>query len=321
MKEQPFYNHPLVKGTILENIGNTPLIQLRRITKHLPQKIRIFCKLEGMNPGGSVKDRPALQMILDGIESNLLTNDKIILDSTSGNTGIGLALVGNILNFQVELCVPANASHERKCRLEAYGAKIVYTDPLEGSDGALLKARECYKKEPQKYFKPDQYSSPSNPKAHMLTTAPEIWRQTNGKITHFVATIGTTGTIMGHSRFFTSLNRGIKTYACEPDDALHGLEGLKHLESSLVPDLYNKSEIDGTIRVNTETSYELARRLAREEGIFVGQSSGGAIDGALQLADRLISEGTKEAIIVAILPDVGDRYFSKGLWSVKDNIK
>lgn len=306
---------PEYNNTVLKLIGNTPLIRLNKVTSHLPDSIQIYAKLEGVNPGGSIKDRPALQMILDGLRERKLTKDKVILDSTSGNTGIGLAMVGAVLGYAVELCVPANASMERKARLSAYGANVVYTDPLEGSDGAILKAREIFNANPNKYFKPDQYSNLSNPKAHMLSTGPEIWQQTEQKVSHFVASIGTTGTIMGVGRFLKKMNSAIEVHASEPDDAFHGLEGLKHMASSLVPEIYKPEELDGIIATPTDPAYEMARRLAHEEGLFLGQSSGGAAWAAIHLAERLVKQGVSEATIVTIFPDSGDKYYSKGLWT------
>ena len=318
MRNRILENYPeiqkLYKNTIIETIGDTPLLHLSYLTRDLPKEFEIWAKFEGVNPGGSIKDRPALQMLLDGLQSKALTPDKVILDSTSGNTGIGLSLVGNIFKIPVELVVPANASSERKSRMAAYGAKITFTSPMEGSDGALLKARELHKENPGKYFKPDQYANPSNPKAHFVSTGPEIWEQTQGRITHFIACLGTTGTIMGNGRFFKEKNKNIQVLAAEPNDAFHGLEGLKHMASSLKPEIYKPNELDGIIPVPTEPSYELAKRLAREEGIFSGQSSGASVWAALHLAHQLKEQGAKQAVIVCILPDSGEKYYSKGLW-------
>jgi len=302
------------KNSIIKTIGNTPILRLKNIVSHLPDTMEIWVKLEGFNPGGSVKDRPALQMVKDGIESGELTPDKIILDSTSGNTGIALALIGSILKIPVTLCMPSNVSSERKARISAYGAEIVFTSPMEGSDGAIVKAREMYEQNKEKYFKPDQYANPGNPLAHYLTTGPEIWKQTEGRITHFVAAIGTGGTVMGTGRFLKEKNEQIQVYAAEPDDAFHGLEGLKHMESSLVPEIYDARRLDRIVPIPTEPSYHLARRLALEEGIFAGQSSGGAVWAALNVAETLLAKGVKSGVIVTILPDSGDKYYSKGLW-------
>ncbi|MDH4261617.1 MAG: cysteine synthase family protein [Spirochaetia bacterium] len=303
-----------LKNTILETIGNTPIVRINHLTRHLPRGIEVWAKIEGANPGGSVKDRPAMQMIMDGIESGELTSDKVIIDSTSGNTGIALALIGSVLKIPVTLCMPSNVSKERKTKIKSYGAEVIYTSPMEGSDGAILMAREMYAKESKKYYKPDQYANPSNPKAHYISTGPEIWNQLEGRVTHFVATIGTSGTIMGTGKYLLEKNNQIQVYAAEPDDALHGLEGLKHMESSLVPEIYDPSWFSGIIEVPTEPSYEMARLLAKEEGIFSGQSSGGALWSALHLAEKLHKQGVHEAVIVTILPDSGDKYYSKGLW-------
>lgn len=305
---------PKLNNTILETIGKTPLIRLRNMASELPPGIEIWMKVEGANPGGSIKDRPALQMVLDGIADGSLTQEKTILDSTSGNTGIALALIGSVLRLPVTLTLPENVSMERKVKIRAYGADVIYSSPMEGSDGAILLAREIYEKDPQKYFKPDQYANPSNPKAHYLTTGPEVWEQTGGRVTHFIAAIGTSGTIMGTGRFLKEKNKNIQVIAAEPDDAFHGLEGLKHMESSLVPAIYRPQELDEIIGIPTEPSYDLVRQLAREEGVFAGQSSGGAVWAALNLAKRLAAQGQKEAVIVTVLPDSGDKYYSKGLW-------
>ena len=302
------------RHTLLSSIGNTSLVQLTKITAHLPSGIQIWAKMENRNPGGSIKDRAALQMILDGIESGELTPDKVILDSTSGNTGIALAMIASVIDCPVELCIPENVSRERKDRLNAHGAKIIYTSPMEGSDGAIIEANEYFKKNPERYFKPDQYGNPSNPKAHYLTTGPEVWDQTQGKVTHFVATLGTTGTIMGTGRFLKEKNESIQIIAAEPDDAFHGLEGLKHMKSSIIPPIFKPDSIDEFIPIPTEPSYEMSRRLAREEGHFVGQSAGGAVWASLQLAERLADEKAREARIVTVLCDGGDKYYSKGLW-------
>ena len=305
----------MLENTLLGSIGNTSLTKLINITNHLPENIQIWVKMENRNPGGSIKDRPALRMILDGIESGQLRKGKTILDSTSGNTGIALAMIGSLLNYSVELCVPENVSKERKDRLNAHGATIIYTSPMEGSDGAIIEARDLFEKNQQIYFKPDQYGNPSNPKAHYLTTGPEIWHQTQGKTTHFVATLGTTGTIMGTGRYLKEKNQNIQVIAAEPDDAFHGLEGLKHMESSIVPPIFNRDQIDETILIPTEPSYEMSRILAKKEGHFVGQSAGGAVWAALCLAERLADNGVKDALIVTILCDGGDKYYSKDLWS------
>jgi len=295
--------------SILDLIGNTPLVQISRITEGLPSAVRIFAKLEGANPGGSVKDRPALQMVQDGIRTGKLRPGKTIIDSTSGNTGIALAMIGRVLNYPVELVVPANVSAERKQILHAYGAQVTYSDPLEGSDGAIRLCRTILAANPEKYFKPDQYFNPMNSQAHYENTGPEIFRQTDGKITHFVAGIGTGGTIMGTGRYLKEKNRAIRVIAVEPDDALHGLEGLKHMASSIVPGIYHEEELDEKMPIGTDDAYAMVYRLSQEEGILVGQSAGAAMFAALKLARKLRS-GT----IVTIFPDFGDKYLSTNLW-------
>jgi S-sulfo-L-cysteine synthase (O-acetyl-L-serine-dependent) len=296
-------------GSVLELIGNTPLLEIRKITEGLPAGVRLFAKLEGFNPGGSVKDRPALRMIQEGIRAGILTAGKTILDSTSGNTGIGLALIGKVLGYPVELVIPANVSIERKQIIQAYGAKITFSDPLEGSDGAIRLSREILRANPERYFKPDQYFNPMNPQAHYDSTGPEVYRQTDSKITHFVAGIGTGGTIMGVGRFLKEVNAQVQLIAVEPDDALHGLEGLKHMASSIVPGIYHEEQLDDKIPVLTEDAYAMVYRLSQEEGILVGQSSGAAMFAALRIARKL-----KSGIVVTIFPDFGDKYLSTSLW-------
>ena len=303
-----------IRESLLKRIGNTPLVRLRHVVDGIPAKVEVYAKLEGFNPGGSVKDRPALQMVRDAIEDGRFTDGKILLDSTSGNTGIAYAMIGAVLGFPVELCMPRNVSIERKKILKAFGAATVYTDPLEGSDGAILKSKELLESNPDKYFKHDQYNNPSNPRAHELTTAKEIVGQTRGAVTHFVATIGTGGTVMGTGAGLKALKPGIKVFAAEPDNPFHGLEGLKHMASSMVPGIYFEDRLDGKIGVETEAAYAMTRRLAREEGILVGQSSGAAAVAALQLA-RTLSEG----VIVAIFPDRGDKYMTTRVWEFEED--
>jgi S-sulfo-L-cysteine synthase (O-acetyl-L-serine-dependent) len=296
-------------GSVLDLIGNTPLLEIRKIAEGLPAGVRVFAKLEGFNPGGSVKDRPALRMIQEGIHAGKLTAGKVILESTSGNTGIGLALIGKVLGYAVELVIPANVSIERKQIIQAYGATITFSDPLEGSDGAIRLSREILQANPERYFKPDQYFNPMNPQAHYETTGPEVYRQTEGKITHFVAGIGTGGTIMGTGRYLKEVNPDIRVIAVEPGDALHGLEGLKHMASSIVPGIYHEEQLDGKIPVSTEDAYAMVYRLSQEEGILVGQSSGAAMFAALKIARKLHS-----GIVVTVFPDFGDKYLSTSLW-------
>ena len=295
--------------SVLDFIGDTPLLQICRITEGIPQSVRIFAKLEGFNPGGSVKDRPALRMVQEGIRAGKLRPGKTILDSTSGNTGIALAMIGRVLGYPVELVVPANVSMERKQIMQAYGAKVTYSDPMEGSDGAIRECRKLLEKNPDKYFKPDQYFNPMNPQAHYETTGPEIYRQTRGEITHFIAGIGTGGTVMGAGRYFKEVNPKIKVIAVEPDDALHGLEGLKHMASSIVPGIYHEEELDEKLPISTDDAYAMVYRLSQEEGLLVGQSSGAVMFAALKIARKLRS-GT----LVTIFPDFGDKYLSTNLW-------
>jgi S-sulfo-L-cysteine synthase (O-acetyl-L-serine-dependent) len=305
----PLPREPKEIGSILDLIGNTPLLEIRKIAEGLPAGVRVFAKLEGFNPGGSVKDRPALRMIQEGIRAGRLTAGKVILDSTSGNTGIGLALIGKVLGYPVELVIPANVSIERKQIIQAYGAKITFSDALEGSDGAIRLSREILGRNPNRYFKPDQYFNPMNPQAHYETTGPEIYRQSEGKITHFVAGIGTGGTIMGTARYLKEVNPDIQVVAVEPDDALHGLEGLKHMASSIVPGIYDEEQLDEKIPVSTEEAYAMVYRLSQEEGILVGQSSGAAMFATLKIARKL-----RSGILVTVFPDFGDKYLSTSLW-------
>lgn len=297
------------RASVLELVGNTPLVRINKITSGLPKGVEIYAKLEGYNPGGSVKDRAALSMIEDAEKSGRLTPDKIILDSTSGNTGIAYAWIGAVKGYKVKLVVPQNVSEERKKILHAFGAQVIFSNPLEGSDGAIRLAWKLYVDDPDSHCKLDQYNNPSNPQAHYDHTGPEIIGQTGGKITHFVASIGTGGTIMGTGRRLKEFNSDIQVVAIEPETAFHGLEGLKHMASSIVPGIYHEDELDRRIPAPTEESYDMAKRLAREEGLLVGQSSGAAMWGALELAKEL-----KEGVIVVIFPDGGDKYLSTRLW-------
>lgn len=289
---------------LLTFIGNTPLIRIHRMARHL-KGVEILVKAEWLNPGGSVKDRAALRIIEDGERSGRLTRDKIVLDSTSGNTGIAYAMIGAIKGYKVELVVPASVSEERKRTLQAYGAKLIFTDPLLGSDGALLEAKKIYEANPDRYFKGDQYDNPSNWRAHYDTTGVEILQQTRGRVTHFLAGVGTGGTLMGTGRRLKEVHPEIKVYGVQPDNGLHGIEGLKHIETAIRPGIYDESILDGTLFVKTEDAYEVAVRLAREEGLFVGASSGAAFWASLKLAESIDS-----GVVVTIFPDRGDRYFS-----------
>jgi S-sulfo-L-cysteine synthase (O-acetyl-L-serine-dependent) len=296
--------------SVLDLIGNTPLLEITRLTQGLLRPgVRIFAKLEGFNPGGSVKDRAARKMIELGLARGDLRPGKVILDSTSGNTGIALAMVGAALGYPVELVMASNVSRERKKIIEAFGAKPIYSDPLEGSDGAIVLCRKIIDANPDRYFKPDQYNNEANPLAHFETTGPEIWRQTGGAVTHFVAGIGTSGTIMGSGRFLKSRNPAVKVIAVEPDDAMHGLEGLKHMASSIIPGIYHERELDGKIQVSTEDAYEMVYALGEFEGLLVGQSSGAAMVAALKLASAL-----REGTVVTIFSDFGEKYLSTNLW-------
>ena len=291
----------IVDQSILKKIGNTPLIHLENLSKRYPN-VEIYAKAEWRNAGGSVKSRPALQMIEDGEASGQLTKDKIILDSTSGNTGIAYALIGKIKGYRVKLVMPANVIKERKgVMADFYGAEIVSSSPFEGSDGAIILAKEIYEKDLDKYFMPDQYNNPSNWRAHYLHTAEEIWKQTNGEITHFCAGIGTGGTIMGSTRRFRELNSKIKCYAMEPAEELHGLEGLKHMGSSIVPGIYDESILDGKISVATEDAYDMLETLEKEEGILVGHSSAAAVIASMELAEKIDT-----GVIVTVFPDSCD---------------
>jgi cysteine synthase B len=297
-------------SSILDLIGNTPLLEITRLTEGLiAPAVRIFAKLEGFNPGGSVKDRAARSMILRGIEGGELRPGKVIIDSTSGNTGIALAMVGAALGYPVELVMASNVSRERKRIIEAYGAKIIFSDPMELSDGAIRLCRKIVAENPGRYFKPDQYNNEANSLAHFETTGPEIWHQTEGRVTHFLAAIGTSGTVMGTGRFLKSKSRDIKVIAVEPDDPMHGLEGLKHMASSIVPGIYHEDELDWKIPIATEDAYEMVYMLGQIEGMVVGQSSGAALLASMRLA-RTLRAGT----IVTVFPDFGDKYLSTNLW-------
>jgi cysteine synthase B len=301
-------------STVLDLIGHTPLVRLTRLTRHLPDEVRIYAKLERFNPGGSVKDRAALWMIRDGLAKGLLTPGKIILDSTSGNTGIALAMIGAALGYRVRLVMPGNVSDERKRICRAFGADLVFSDPLEGSDGAILEARRIHALDPERYFKPDQYNNPANPRAHEESTGPEIWKDTGGTITHFIASLGTSGTLVGTGRYLKRMNPDIRIVAAEPDSPFHGIEGLKHIESSIVPGIYDAGMHDEKLGISTEDAYRYTQQLASTEGILSGQSCGCATAAALQLAERLAAAG-QSATIVAIFPDGGEKYLSTPVFS------
>jgi len=292
------------KNSIEASIGNTPLIRLRQVTRGLPSGIEVFAKAEHLNPGGSVKDRPALAMILAGERDETLHAGMTILDATSGNTGIAYAMIGAARGYGVAVCLPKNAGKQRKQILRSFGVNIIETDSLESTDGAQRVAREIFEREPEQYFYPDQYNNNANWRAHYETTAPEIWEQTAGSITHFVAGLGTSGTFMGITRRLKLFNRHIRAISLQPDSPLHGLEGMKHMATALVPGIYDPTLADESVEVSTEDAQEIVRRLAREEGLLVGPSSGANVFAALRLAGTL----SGNAAVVTILCDGGDRY-------------
>jgi S-sulfo-L-cysteine synthase (O-acetyl-L-serine-dependent) len=301
---------------ILSRIGNTPLLRLARIAADLAG-IEIYAKAEYFNPGGSVKDRAALHMILDGERTGLLTPDRMILDSTSGNTGIAYAMIAAVKGYRVLLCLPANASMERKRILKAYGAEVVLTDPAEGSDGAIRKCREMYESDPSRYYYPDQYNNPANWKAHFETTGPEILEQTGGRITHFVAGLGTSGTFTGVTRRLRRDMPGVKCYSAQPASGFHGIEGLKYMPTAIVPGIYDETLADGNLWLETEDAYRMVRRLARDEGLLVGISSGANVVAALRLGRELYNAG-QAAVIVTIFSDSADKYLSEQFWDEDD---
>ena len=293
-----------------ERIGNTPLLRFDRLTSKL-DGVQVLAKAEWANPGGSVKDRAASNIVSDALLAGKLGGGKSLLDSTSGNTGIAYAMLGAAYGIPVTLCMPSNVSTERKRILKVYGAKIIYTDPGEGSDGAIRKARELAAAEPEKYYYADQYSNDANWRAHYSNgTADEIWRQTVGRVTHFTAMLGTSGTFVGTSRRLKELNPGIRCISLQPDSPFHGIEGTKHMETSIIPNIYDPSIADAELGIETEAAYTMARQLAREEGLLAGVSAAGALVGALRIA----REAAAGAVIVTIFPDSGDKYLSEHIW-------
>ena len=295
-----------VSPSIVDLVGDTPLIRLRRIEQTVAG-VELYAKAEWQNPGGSVKDRPALRMIQEGIASGQLTPDKRILDATSGNTGIAYAMMGAAMGYSVTLCVPENVTPERKRILRAYGAELVFTNPLEGSDGAIRMAQKMNDEHAGKYFYADQYNNDFNWRSHYETTGPEIIRQAGTRLTHFVAGLGTSGTFIGTGRRLREFKEDIVLASVQPDSPLHGLEGLKHMESAIVPGIYDPALADEDVRVGTEESYEMTRRLAQEEGLLVGISSGANLAGALKIA-------RKGAVMVVVFCDGGERYLSERFW-------
>jgi len=307
----PDVSLPRLGERSLERIGNTPLLRLERIARDLPN-VELLGKAEWFNPGGSVKDRAASNIVAEGRASGKFGPGKTLLDSTSGNTGIAYAMIAAAQGFPVTLCMPENVSVERKRILHAYGANIVYTDPGDGSDGAIRKARELYAAEPEKYFYANQYSNDANWRAHYKGTANEIWQQTEGRVTHFVSMMGTSGTFMGNARRLKELNPKIRCISLQPDSPFHGIEGAKHMASAIVPKIYDASLADEDIGISTEDAYAMAKRLAREEGLLVGISAAAAVVGCLQVARKL--EKNEPAVFVTILCDSGDKYLSERFW-------
>lgn len=300
--------------TLTERIGNTPLLRIDQFTSHLPA-VTLLGKAEWYNPGGSVKDRAAANIVAEGRRSGRFSAGKTLLDATSGNTGIAYAMLGAAEGFPVTLCMPGNVSSERKKILAAYSANILYTDPGEGSDGAIRLARELAARHPDLYFYADQYSNDANWQAHYNGTANEIWQQTQGSITHFVAMLGTSGTFMGTTRRLKELNPAIRCISLQPDSAFHGIEGAKHMASAIVPKIYDPSLADENLEIATEDAYAMARRLARENGMLVGISAAAGVFGSLKISERF--KDHEEAVVVTILCDSGDKYLSERFWTEK----
>jgi len=298
---------------LLETIGNTPLVRLDKIASEFPD-VEIFGKAEYFNPGGSVKDRAALNMVLDGERSGKLNHYRTILDATSGNTGIAYAMIGANRGYQVKLCLPANASEERKRILKAYGAEAVFSDAADGSDGAIRLCRQIYMADPDVYFYPDQYNNPANWKAHFEHTGPEIIQQTGARLTHFITAMGTSGTFMGVSRRLKRDLPEVKCISAQPSSGFHGLEGLKHMPTAIVPGIYDEKLADGNVWIETEDAYRMVRRLAREEGLLVGISSGCNVHAACTLARELAERG-ESATIVTVLCDSAEKYLSEEFWN------
>ena len=293
---------------VLSLIGNTPLVRLARVVSQYPE-VEFYAKAEWANPGGSVKDRPAMNIIREAERAGLMRKDKILIDSTSGNTGIAYAMIAAARGYRVKLCMPANVSEERKRILKAYGAEIVYTDPMEGSDGAIRRVRQMASEHPELYFYANQYDNPANWRAHYQSTAPEIWEQTAGRITHFVAGLGTSGTFVGTARRLKELNPGIRCVSFQPDSAFHGLEGMKHMATAIVPGIYDAKVADENLEISTEAAYRMTVRLAREEGLLVGISAGAAMVASLKVAEQ-----AQRGVVVTIFPDSGDKYLSERFW-------
>lgn len=299
-------------ANVLDAIGNTPLLKLKHVTKHVPG-VEVYVKLEFFNPGGSVKDRPALRMVQDAIASGKLTSDKILIDATSGNTGVAYSMIGAAMGYKVQLVLPKNASKARKDITQAYGTELIYSSAMEGSDGAIRLVRKIVSEDPDKYFYPDQYSNPSNPLAHYLGTGQEIIDAVGDKLTHFVAALGTSGTAMGTTRRLHEHTRPVHCVAAEPAEAMHGLEGLKHMASSIVPAIYDATLPDEIMPITTDEGWDMAERVAELEGLFVGHSGGANIAAAVKLAERAQAENGG-GCVVTVACDRGDRYFDPVKW-------
>jgi cysteine synthase B len=312
--DAPEVGIPRPGQSLLERIGNTPLLRFDRLTAHLPG-VTLLGKAEWHNPGGSVKDRAASNIVADGRRSGKFTAGKILLDATSGNTGIAYAMLGAAEGFPVTLCMPTNVSDERKKILSAYGANIIYTDPGDGSDGAIRMARELAAKHPELYFYADQYSNDANWLAHYHGTANEIWQQTQGRITHFVAMLGTSGTFIGTTRRLKELNPKIRCISLQPDSAFHGIEGAKHMASAIVPAIYDPMLADDNVEVATEDAHAMARRIARECGLLLGISAAAGVSASLGVAEQLELRKDQRAVVVTILCDSGDKYLSERFWT------
>ncbi len=302
--------------SLLDLIGHTPLLRLPKLESEVPG-VQIYAKAEFLNPGGSVKDRSALSMILDGERRGQLAPDRVVLDATSGNTGIAYAMIGAIKGYKVKLCLPANASHERKQILRSYGAEMVFSDPGEGSDGAIRLCRQIYEADPDRYFYPDQYNNPANWKAHFDGTGVEILEQTGGAITHFVACMGTSGTFMGTSRRLKRELPGVQCISAQPSSGFHGLEGLKHMPTAIVPGIYDPVLADDNLWIETEDAYRMARWLGRHEGLLAGMSSGANLHAAREVGRRLVAEG-RNGVVVTIIADGATKYLSESFWNDQD---
>jgi cysteine synthase B len=303
-------------ASLLDQIGNTPLIRLAKLDADLPQ-VEIYAKGELFNPGGSVKDRAGLNMILDGERTGRLTKERTLLDATSGNTGIAYAMIGALKGYKIKLCLPANASHERKQILKGYGAEMVFSDPGEGSDGAIRLCREVYQADPDQYFYPDQYNNPANWKAHFNGTGVELLEQTGGGITHFVACMGTSGTFMGTSRRLKHELPNVRCISAQPSSGFHGLEGLKHMPTAIVPGIYDDTLADDNLWIETEDAYRMTRWLGRHEGLLVGMSSGANVHAAHEVGRRLAAQG-QSGVVVTVLCDGATKYLSEPFWNDAD---